>query len=86
MFEDQPVGQSNPPQNLPTEPVDMFAGLDEDKSVAPVAPGVPVAGMPSIKNALSAGLLKPKVMTPPRRQRLAFRRQRPSPESSGFMP
>ena len=38
----------------------MFAGLDEDKSVAPVAPGVPVAGMPSIKNALSAGLLKPK--------------------------
>lgn len=38
-----------PPKNLATEPVDMFAGLDEDKSK-----------VPEINTALNAGVLKKK--------------------------
>lgn len=64
MFEEQTQTQGNPPQNLPTEPVDMFAGLDGDQGLAATPAGEPV------KDALSAGLLKPKVeatgrQTPP---------------------
>lgn len=65
MFEDQNKQNPNPPGNLPTEPVDMFA--DVEKEEAPAAPAEPVASMP---DALSAGLLKKKeigvpVVAPP---------------------
>lgn len=49
MFEDQNQNPSAP-KNLPTEPVDMFAGVDKgEKTPAPAIP-----------DALSAGLLKKK--------------------------
>ncbi|MFA5061842.1 MAG: hypothetical protein WC526_01720 [Patescibacteria group bacterium] len=54
MFEDQNP-QANPPKNLPTEPVDMFAGVEKNTE-------------PAIPDALSAGLLKKKdsrIQTPP---------------------
>lgn len=58
MFEDRPVvGGAQPPKNLPTEPVDMFAGVD-----SPAGGDLP----PVPPNALSAGLLKRKDgMMPP---------------------
>ncbi len=50
MFDDQnTVGQA--PQNLPTEPADIFAGVDKSSAAPPVAPGAP-------KDALGAGLLR----------------------------
>lgn len=68
MFEDQNP-QPNPPPNLPTEPVDMFADVDKNQTPAvagaPAAPGMPT---PAIPDALSAGLLKKKetkVQAPP---------------------
>jgi len=51
MFEDQPKSAGGPPANLPTEPVDMFAGVEESAEVAP----------PKMPDALSSGLLKRKV-------------------------
>lgn len=60
MFEDL-TPQPNPPSNLPTEPVDMFADVDKSK--------MPVEGIPAQPpNALSAGLLKkkePRIQAPP---------------------
>lgn len=53
MFDDTPAKNPAPPQNLPTEPVDMFADVEP-------------AGEPA--TALDAGILKPKmpsVQTPP---------------------
>ncbi|KKW34322.1 MAG: Fibronectin type III domain protein [Parcubacteria group bacterium GW2011_GWA2_53_21] len=50
MFEDQPKSAGGPPANLPTEPVDMFAGVEESAEVAP----------PKMPDALSSGLLKRK--------------------------
>lgn len=50
MFDDQQKDAA-PPANLPTEPVDMFAGIDNaDEALKPVAP----------PDAISAGLLKKK--------------------------
>lgn len=46
--ENQPNQGGMPPANLPTEPVDMFAGVDDAPSPK------------SLPDALSAGLLKPK--------------------------
>lgn len=51
MFEDQNQNPSAP-KNLPTEPVDMFAGVDKGESEKTPAPAIP--------DALSAGLLKKK--------------------------
>ncbi len=60
MFDEQNQN-ANAPKNLPTEPVDMFAGVEKDETAAPsAAPGVP--------NAVSAGMLKkkePAVTAPP---------------------
>lgn len=50
MFDDQQTPAGSAPANLPTEPVDMFAGVDEK---APVAP-------PKLPDALSSGMLKRK--------------------------
>lgn len=61
MFDDQPTN-GNPPKNLPTEPVDMFEGVDEKDKQAPVEAVKP------IPDALSAGLLKKRtenIQTPP---------------------
>ncbi len=55
MFDDQTNNQVAPPANLPTEPVDMFAGVD--------APDVNSAPQPP--NALDVGLLKKKISTSP---------------------
>lgn len=49
MFDDQNQNP-NAPKNLPTEPVDMFAGVEKDERAAPT----------SVPDALSAGLLSPK--------------------------
>jgi len=62
MFDDQPINTSTPP-NLPTEPVDMFAGVEKntEESASPDA-------MPATPNALSAGVLKKRdvnIQTPP---------------------
>ena len=55
MFDDQlNTGQSVPPANLPTEPVDMFADVDKKISDTAQAGAQP-------PDALSAGMLKPKV-------------------------
>lgn len=51
MFDDQNP-KSAPPNNLPSEPDDMFADVDKI-STAPSAPSAP--------NALQAGVLKPKI-------------------------
>jgi hypothetical protein len=51
MFEDQNPNQ-NTPQNLPTEPVDMYAGIEGE------AGGAPAEHVP---DALDAGLLKKKM-------------------------
>ncbi|MCX6782299.1 MAG: hypothetical protein NTW66_04265 [Candidatus Magasanikbacteria bacterium] len=53
MFDDIPTKNSTPPQNLPTEPVDMFAGVAEDTEGP---------------SALDAGILRKKsagVQVPP---------------------
>ncbi len=52
MFEDQNQNPSAP-KNLPTEPVDMFAGVEKGSG----GETVPATAIP---DALSAGLLKPK--------------------------
>lgn len=52
MFDDQPGKQVPPPANLPSEPVDILAGVDKD-----MPPPGPVSSPP---DALKAGLLKPK--------------------------
>lgn len=79
MFEDQQkTAVGAPPSNLPTEPVDMFAGVEEKQ---PQAPGQrpfqpptpaprPASAPASSPDALSAGLLKKKedemnIKTPP---------------------
>lgn len=56
MFDEQNQNP-NAPKNLPTEPIDMFAGVEKDEGAAP----------PPIPDALSAGLLKKKddVVVPP---------------------
>ena len=51
MFDDQQNKQATPPQNLPTEPDDMFAD---------VAPEIDATGAKTPPNALKAGLLKPR--------------------------
>lgn len=56
MFEDQQSNQSAPPANLPTEPADMFAGVEPDA-------GTPAPTAPQAPNAIEAGVLKPKVPT-----------------------
>ncbi|MEK7681160.1 MAG: hypothetical protein AAB348_03915 [Patescibacteria group bacterium] len=50
---DEPKIPSQPPKNLPTEPADMFEGVDKGGQPAPQIP-----------DALSAGLLKKKEMAP----------------------
>lgn len=52
MFDEQNQNP-NAPKNLPTEPVDMFAGVEKDKG------GIKAEAMP-VPDALSAGLLKKK--------------------------
>ncbi|EKD43724.1 MAG: Fibronectin type III protein [uncultured bacterium] len=56
MFDDQ-ISKSNPPSNLPTEPADMFAGVEKDESSLDVPPKTP--------DALGAGLLKKKDYSAP---------------------
>lgn len=51
MFDDQ-INKTNPPANLPTEPADMFAGVEKNGETADVPVSTP--------NALGAGLLKKK--------------------------
>ncbi len=51
MFDDQ-VSKANPPANLPTEPTDMFAGVDKDDASMNLVEKTP--------DALGAGLLKKK--------------------------
>ena len=54
MFDDQ-VSKTTPPANLPSEPADMFAGVEKDE-------------MPAVEkapDALGAGLLKKKDSTAP---------------------
>ncbi|MBI5728949.1 MAG: hypothetical protein HY983_01740 [Candidatus Magasanikbacteria bacterium] len=50
MFDDQQNSAGAPPANLPTEPVDMFAGVEESAEAAP----------PKLPDALSSGMLKRK--------------------------
>ena len=60
MFDDNansPAGA--PPSNLPSEPVDMFAGVEKADSTPPAM------GVPAAPNALDAGKLQPKVAAPP---------------------
>lgn len=53
MFDDQ-VNKTNPPANLPTEPADMFAGVENDDNAPEKTP-----------DALGAGLLKKKDVSAP---------------------
>ncbi|MDO8509855.1 MAG: hypothetical protein Q7S24_01805 [bacterium] len=55
MFDDQNNNQGQPPANLPTEPVDMFAGVDKNAEAPVEAP-----------NAIEAGVLKKKEDPMPR--------------------
>ncbi len=57
MFDDQNNSLGQPPANLPTEPVDMFAGVDKTIEAPIEAP-----------NALEAGVLKKKENTMPNPQ------------------
>lgn len=50
MFDDQQNSAGAPPANLPTEPVDMFAGVEEGAVAVPT----------KIPDALSSGMLKRK--------------------------
>ncbi len=59
MFDEQNQN-SGAPKNLPTEPVDMFAGVEKDGGKLSSMP-------PSSPDALSAGLLTPKGVPPVRR-------------------
>ena len=52
---DEPKNQPEPPKNLPTEPVDMFAGVEKNEQTQQQAQSAP-----QIPDALSAGLLKKK--------------------------
>lgn len=62
MFDDQPVNQSAPPANLPTEPLDMFAETENSVASTGSAPVAGVSNTPtSAPNALEAGVLKPKI-------------------------
>lgn len=56
MFDDQ-ISKSNPPSNLPTEPADMFAGVEKDDASIDMPPKAP--------DALGAGLLKKKEYSAP---------------------
>lgn len=60
MFEDQQPNQSPPPTNLPTEPADMFAGVEDAETEAGSVPASPA--VPPSPNALDAGVLKPKTL------------------------
>ncbi len=53
MFENQPSNQALPPTNLPTEPEDMLAGVEQE----PAAGSTPVEPT----SAMQAGLLKKKM-------------------------
>lgn len=60
MFDDQtnnPAG--GPPKNLPIEPEDMFAGIDNRPATAAAPPA------PATPNALNAGVLKPVAPSAP---------------------
>lgn len=69
MFDDTPTKNPMPPQNLPTEPVDMFADVESASSTSSAdrsADGSAPINEPA--TALDAGILKPKmssVQTPP---------------------
>jgi Bacterial TSP3 repeat len=54
MFDDIPQKNSAPPGNLPTEPVDMFAGIENSHEVIPGTSG---------PTAVDAGILKKKLPT-----------------------
>lgn len=56
MFDDQDSSKGSPPTNLPLQPEDMLAGVEDDSQNS---------GIASQPDALSAGLLKPKTSTPP---------------------
>lgn len=60
MFDEQNQN-SNVPKNLPTEPVDMFAGVEKEEKISSSS------AAPATPDALSAGLLKKKdeVTVPP---------------------
>lgn len=51
MFDDIPQKNSAPPENLPTEPMDMFAGIENGHEVIPGTSG---------PSAVDAGILKKK--------------------------
>lgn len=69
MFDEQPKNEATPPPNLPIEPSDMFAGLEDEEQKIDKMP-----------NALSSGLLKKKTFEsgPPRTQTMETP---PQPES-----
>ncbi len=56
MFEDQ-TNKANPPANLPSEPDDIFAGVEKDDSVNPATD---IAQSTKAPDAIDAGLLKRK--------------------------
>ncbi len=58
MFDDITTNQAPPPGNLPFEPEDILAGVDEPVSPAEVDNAQP----PTPPNALSAGMLKKKAV------------------------
>ena len=59
MFDDQNNNAGTPPDNLPSEPVDMFTGVDN--TLAPGETNTGDGGESSPPNALEAGLLKKKI-------------------------
>ncbi len=54
MFENQPINQAAAPSNLPTEPLDMFAGVEPSGGDEQTIPDSP-------PSAVDAGLLKKKM-------------------------
>jgi hypothetical protein len=59
MFDDQDPSKGSPPTNLPLQPEDMLASVEDDSQ------NVSGGGVTSQPDALSAGLLKPKNSIPP---------------------
>lgn len=53
MFDEQNTSKGSPPSNLPFQPDDMLAGVEDDVQASASSPASP-------PDALSAGLLKPK--------------------------
>ncbi len=60
MFDDVTTNQAPPPGNLPLEPEDILAGVDDSVNVAPDQFGTDQVAASTTPNALGAGLLKKK--------------------------